>query len=93
MPTRDRPSRQGRELCWPLRPPCLSRAGTLAAGRRGCAIIQGSPDEIYRHHFDDLLRTEKHILSGGGGALARAMEDPQTPENAFLTNADASFQW
>lgn len=72
------------------------RPETLAAGReRVNAIIQGSPDlEIYRHHFDDLLRTEKHILSAGEEELlARASDPAQTPENAFslLTNADMKF--
>ncbi|MGI6253477.1 MAG: oligoendopeptidase F [Aminivibrio sp.] len=72
------------------------RPEVLAAGRTGvAAATEGASGlEVYRHHFDDLLRAEEHVLSSGEEEiLARASEPAQTPENAFslLTNADMKF--
>ena len=72
------------------------RPEVLAAGKeKVAATLSSLPElEIYRHHFEDLLRTEDHVLSQGEEEiLARASEPAQTPENAFslLTNADMKF--
>lgn len=72
------------------------RPEVLAAGREKVfAALESRADlKVYRHHFEDLLRTEEHVLSAGEeDLLARAAEPAQTPENAFslLTNADMTF--
>lgn len=72
------------------------RPEVLAAGADGVrAAIEGCPGlEMYRHHFDDLLRTAGHVLGlQEEEILARSEEMARTPENAFslLTNADLAF--
>lgn len=72
------------------------RPEVLAAGAEGVtSAIEGCPGlGMYRHHFDDLLRTAEHVLGlQEEEILARSEEMARTPENAFslLTNADLVF--
>jgi oligoendopeptidase F len=72
------------------------RPEILAAGKEKVNnAIKACPGlEMYRHHFDDLLRTAGHVLGPQEEEiLARSGEMARTPENAFslLTNADLTF--
>jgi oligoendopeptidase F len=68
----------------------------LAAGEcRVREFLDGTPDlAVYRHFFDDLLRTKEHVLSPREEELlARSAEMARTAETAFslFTNADMTF--
>lgn len=72
------------------------RPEILAAGEdRIAAAVTECPElALYRHFFDDLLRSRDHVLSPEQEELlARSGEVARTAENAFslLTNADMAF--
>ncbi|NLM70955.1 MAG: oligoendopeptidase F [Synergistaceae bacterium] len=68
----------------------------LAAGEEMIRECMGQLPELalYRHYFDDILRTREHVLSRTEEELlARSAEVARTAESAFslLTNADMTF--